>query len=75
MATLLAIWNWFNGNKTNIGLLLLALSKIVPPGVIVFGYDLQTFLVWAGGALTTVGVAHKIVKSQAAANGNGGAAK
>ena len=53
------IWDFFNGNKTLFGTLILA---VVGAGVIpehTLGYQ---FLLWLGGILAGGGVVHKITK-------------
>lgn len=52
------IWEWFNGNKTIIGTLLLTITPILL-GDHTFAYQ---FLMWLGGILAGVGVVHKIGK-------------
>lgn len=52
------IWQWFDGNKMTIGTMILVITPIIfQPHTI--GYQ---FLMWFGGVLTGVGVAHKVVK-------------
>jgi hypothetical protein len=53
------VWEFFNGNKTLFGTLILA---VVGAGVVpehTFGYQ---FLMWLGGILAAGGVAHKLKK-------------
>jgi Ca2+/Na+ antiporter len=58
------IWNWFNGNKTVIGLVLLQVASMVPEGVNVFGlFDLKAGLIWLGNFFGGVGILHKIAKA------------
>ena len=59
MNFLKVIWEWFDGNKTIIGTLILAVlsTGIIPAGT--FGYE---FLQWLGGLLAGVGVLHKMAK-------------
>jgi hypothetical protein len=67
---LLKIWNWFNGSKTKIGALCLAIAALLPDGVMVFGYDLKVVLVAIGGFFGVVGVAHMAVKADTKAGQN-----
>jgi len=60
---LLKIWNWFNGSKTKIGALALAIAAILPEGIMVFGYDLKALLIGLGGLFGAVGLAHLAVKA------------
>jgi len=56
----LKVWEWFNGNKTQLGALCLALVAFEGD---LFGLVwLETFLTWAGGVLAPLGVAHKLIK-------------
>jgi hypothetical protein len=55
------IWEWLNGNKTVIGTLILVATPLLL-GEHTFGYEL---LMWLGGLLAGVGVAHKVVKPAA----------
>ena len=57
MNQLMVIWKWFNGNKTLIGTLCLALAPFFPEYT--FLYDA---LIWAGGVLGATGILHKIAK-------------
>jgi len=59
MKALTVIWNWFNGNKTQLGALIIAIvaSGFIPEHT--FGY---TVLAWLGPVLAGLGVGHKIVK-------------
>ena len=56
------VWNWFNGNKTVIGMALLWLADKTWFGgyVGVVGVDIAQYL---GGMLTTIGIAHKVYKA------------
>jgi len=53
------IWEWFNGNKTVIGTLILAVLSTGIIGDHTFGYQI---LLWLGGILAGTGVVHKMVK-------------
>jgi len=53
------IWEWFNGNKTVIGALILAVLGTGIIGEHTFGYEL---LLWVGGLLAGTGVVHKLAK-------------
>ena len=53
------IWEWFNGNKTVIGTLILAVLSTGLIGDHTFGYEV---LLWLGGILAGTGVAHKLAK-------------
>ena len=56
------VWNFLNGNKTTIGLVVaFLLSKTWFTGWI--GADVAEVLSWISGTFLTVGVAHKLVKS------------
>lgn len=61
------IWNWLDGKKTIIGLVMLWLSdriwlkEFIPDGPIE-GMCLDT-LIYIGGALAGLGFAHKIIKT------------
>lgn len=63
MQLFIKIWNWFNGSKTKIGALLLAIAALLPEGVMVLGYDLKAALIWLGGILGGVGVIHAFAKA------------
>lgn len=53
------VWNWFNGNKTAIGALFLAIGG---SGLISEHTLAYTLLMWAGGLLGGTGVLHKLAK-------------
>jgi len=60
MDFLLNIWMWFNGNKTQLGALCIALVALEGD---LFGQPwLETSLTWLGGVLGSTGVLHKIAK-------------
>lgn len=63
MQFIMNIWNWFNGNKTKIGALLLAIAGLLPSGIMVLGFDLQAELIVIGGAFAGVGVVHMAIKA------------
>ena len=63
MQFIMAVWNWFNGNKTKIGTLLLAIAALLPDGIMVLGFDLKAELIVIGGAFAGVGVVHMAVKA------------
>lgn len=52
------IWEWFDGNKTVIGTLILTITPMLL-GSHTIGFE---FLMWLGGILAGVGVAHKALK-------------
>lgn len=58
MKYLKVLWEWFNGNKTQLGGLIIAIiaSGFIPEGLV---YDI---LAWVGGILAGTGVAHKVLK-------------
>ena len=57
-----AVWNWFNGNKTVIGLALgFLLSKAWFTGFV--GTEVVDILEWISGTFLVVGVAHKVAKA------------
>jgi uncharacterized membrane protein len=64
MNFLTKLWNWLNGNKTVIGLVLLALiaqpffKQIVPEASIWY-----QAIQWIAGLLAGVGAVHKLVKA------------
>jgi len=54
------IWDWFNGNKTVIGTLILVLAEADGE---LFGIPIvEQFALWFGGLLAGTGFIHKIVK-------------
>ena len=55
-----SIWEWFDGNKTQLGALILALVAF--EGDLLGQEWLETFLVWFGGVLGVLGVGHKLIK-------------
>lgn len=61
------VWNWFNGNKTLFGavILLVLQQGLVPEHT--FGYQL---LLWLGNMLAGVGVVHKLAKANTKAEPN-----
>ena len=59
MNFLKTLWEWFDGNKTIIGTLILA---VLSTGIIPDGTFLFQFLSWLGGLLAGVGVVHKLAK-------------
>ena len=65
------IWNWLNGNKTTIGLVLQWLlaqvffKDLVPEGTFIF-----QFVQWLSGLLIGGGVLHKFVKATTAPGPN-----
>jgi hypothetical protein len=64
MEWLIKLWNWLYGNKTILGTLILTIAGMVPEGISVFGlFDLKAALLWLGGILAGVGVAHRVVRS------------
>lgn len=63
LEALISIWNWFNGSKTKIGALALAIAALLPDGVMVLGYDLKAVLIGLGSLFGVVGVAHLAVKA------------
>jgi len=68
IAFLQAAWNWFNGSKTKIGALLLAIAALLPDGVMVLGYDLKAELIVIGTAFAGVGVVHMAIKNSTKPN-------
>ena len=55
-------WNWFNGNKTTIGLVVgFLLSKTWFTGFL--GSELTEVLEWVSMTFIGIGVAHKVAKS------------
>ena len=56
------IWDWFDGNKTTIGSVCIAIAAHVPADVEVIGISVQSVLYWLGGAIGGTGVAHKVGK-------------
>lgn len=65
------LWNWLNGNKTVIGLLILQVANSVPEDLLVLGFlPLKSFLEWAGGILAGAGAIHKIAKATTAPGPN-----
>lgn len=64
MDWLIAIWNWLNGNKTIIGLVLTNLAALIPEGISVFGlFDLKAGILWLAGIFMGTGIVHKFVKA------------
>ena len=59
------LWNWFNGNKTKIGALLLSIAALLPDGIMVVGYDLKAELIVIGSTFAGVGLVHMGVKATA----------
>lgn len=59
MNFLLKIWEWFNGNKTIIGAVLISATTLP---FIASHPDLVAALQWIGGILAGTGIAHKITK-------------
>lgn len=58
------LWNWLYGNKTILGTLILTVAGLVPDGIVVLGlFDLKAALLWLGGILAGVGVAHRALRS------------
>ena len=55
-----ALWEWFNGNKTIIGTLILTVTPLLL-GAHTFAFE---FLMWLGGILAGTGVAHKLAKGK-----------
>ena len=53
------LWEWFSGNKTIIGALILAIlgTQLIPEHTFLY-----QFLLWIGGLLAGTGVVHKILK-------------
>lgn len=63
MGFLGSIWEWFNGNKTKLGALILGIAALLPEGIVLFDtFDLKVALIWLGGILGGVGVAHLVAK-------------
>lgn len=57
-----SIWNWFNGNKTTIGLVIgFLLSKTWFTNWL--GVDATEVLTWAAETFVSVGLVHKVVKA------------
>ena len=62
MEFLTKAWNWFNGNKVTIGLVLgYLLSKTWFQNFV--GADVFDAIEWVSATFITVGVVHKIAKS------------
>ena len=56
------IWNWFNGNKTTIGLVLAyVLSKAWFANIV--GVDVVDALGWIADTFLAVGLGHKMLKA------------
>ena len=55
-----AIWDWFNGNKTIIGTLILTVTPMLL-GDHTLGFQ---FLMWLGGIMAGGGVVHKLAKGK-----------
>ena len=53
------LWDWFNGNKTVIGALILAVLGTGILGEHTFAYQV---LIWLGGLLAGGGLVHKVAK-------------
>ena len=55
-----ALWDWFNGNKTIIGTLILTVTPMLL-GDHTLAFE---FLMWLGGILAGTGVVHKALKGK-----------
>lgn len=64
-------WNWFNGNKTIFGLVLLQFSTWIPPDMLFLGFiPVKDAVTYLGGLLAGTGVLHKVVKATTAPGPN-----
>ena len=60
---LIGAWNWFNGSKTKIGALALAVAALLPDGIMIFEYDLKALLIGLGALFGVTGLAHLAMKA------------
>jgi hypothetical protein len=63
------LWNWLNGNKTTIGLVLGYVTAQVW-FVNMVGVDVVNFLQWFAGTFIGVGLLHKVVKADTTSGSN-----
>jgi hypothetical protein len=64
MNFLTAIWNYLNGNKTALGLVIIQIASWLPQDTTLFGFiPVVVVLNWLGGVLSGGGIVHKLVKA------------
>jgi len=73
LAVLKVAWDYFNGKKTDIGVLLMMVGPFIKPDItldlMIFGvHPLKDIVLGLGGLLLSGGIAHKVIKAKAAAN-------